>query len=65
MMGYYRASWEHEGKTKYYSLTQFEVTFAFTYRVRVGISDVVCASPRLLGGRFHAGMSLPSKLHLP
>lgn len=25
MMGYYRSAWEHEGKTKYYSLTQFEV----------------------------------------
>lgn len=25
MMGYYRSSWEDEGKTKYYALTQFEV----------------------------------------
>jgi len=25
MTGYYKASWEHEGKTKYYALTQFEV----------------------------------------
>jgi aminopeptidase 2 len=25
MMGYYKASWQHEGKTKYYALTQFEV----------------------------------------
>ncbi len=25
MMGYYKSAWEHEGKTKYYSLTQFEV----------------------------------------
>lgn len=25
MMGYYRSAWEHEGKTQYYSLTQFEV----------------------------------------
>ena len=25
MLGYYKASWEHEGKTKYYALTQFEV----------------------------------------
>jgi aminopeptidase 2 len=25
MMGYYRSSWEYEGKTKYYALTQFEV----------------------------------------
>ncbi|KAK7043674.1 Aminopeptidase 2 mitochondrial [Paramarasmius palmivorus] len=24
MVGYYRSSWEHEGKTKYYALTQFE-----------------------------------------
>ncbi|KDR73449.1 hypothetical protein GALMADRAFT_71758 [Galerina marginata CBS 339.88] len=28
MMGYYKASWEHEGKTKYYSLTQFGPTAA-------------------------------------
>ncbi|THH32969.1 hypothetical protein EUX98_g1220 [Antrodiella citrinella] len=28
MMGYYRAAWEHEGKTKHYSLTQFEPTAA-------------------------------------
>ncbi|KAJ3551896.1 hypothetical protein NM688_g4446 [Phlebia brevispora] len=26
MMGYYRSAWEHEGKTKYYTLTQFEPT---------------------------------------
>lgn len=26
MMGYYRSAWEHEGKTKYYTLTQFEVS---------------------------------------
>jgi len=25
MMGYYKSSWEHEGKTKHYALTQFEV----------------------------------------
>jgi len=25
MMGYYKSSWEHEGKTKNYALTQFEV----------------------------------------
>lgn len=25
MAGYYKSSWEHEGKTKYYALTQFEV----------------------------------------
>lgn len=25
MTGYYRSSWEEDGKTKYYSLTQFEV----------------------------------------
>ncbi|ESK92997.1 leucyl aminopeptidase [Moniliophthora roreri MCA 2997] len=24
MVGYYRSSWEHEGETKYYALTQFE-----------------------------------------
>lgn len=29
MMGYYRASWEHEGKTKYYTLTQFEASVPF------------------------------------
>ncbi|THH28050.1 hypothetical protein EUX98_g6135 [Antrodiella citrinella] len=28
MMGYYRAAWEHEGKTKHYSLTQFQPTAA-------------------------------------
>ncbi|KII88967.1 hypothetical protein PLICRDRAFT_109758 [Plicaturopsis crispa FD-325 SS-3] len=28
MMGYYKASWEHEGKKKYYALTQFEPTAA-------------------------------------
>ncbi|KAL0947133.1 hypothetical protein HGRIS_013264 [Hohenbuehelia grisea] len=28
MMGYYKSSWEHEGKTKYYALTQFEPTSA-------------------------------------
>ncbi|TFK42895.1 peptidase family M1-domain-containing protein [Crucibulum laeve] len=28
MMGYYKSSWEHEGKTKYYALTQFEPTAA-------------------------------------
>ncbi|KDR73433.1 hypothetical protein GALMADRAFT_72186 [Galerina marginata CBS 339.88] len=28
MMGYYKASWKHEGKTKHYSLTQFEPTSA-------------------------------------
>ncbi|KAJ3554813.1 hypothetical protein NM688_g2912 [Phlebia brevispora] len=28
MMGYYRSAWEHEGKTKYYTLTQFEPTAA-------------------------------------
>ena len=27
MMGYYRSAWEHEGKTAYYSLTQFEVRY--------------------------------------
>ena len=25
MMGYYRSAWENEGKTEYYTLTQFEV----------------------------------------
>ncbi len=25
MLGYYRSAYEHEGKTQYYSLTQFEV----------------------------------------
>ena len=29
MMGYYRSAWEHEGKTKYYTLTQFEVSLPF------------------------------------
>lgn len=24
MAGYYKSSWEHEGKTKFYALTQFE-----------------------------------------
>ncbi|KDR73439.1 hypothetical protein GALMADRAFT_72189 [Galerina marginata CBS 339.88] len=28
MTGYYKSSWEHEGKTKYFSLTQFEPTAA-------------------------------------
>ncbi|MCO5610061.1 hypothetical protein L7F22_064296 [Adiantum nelumboides] len=28
MMGYYRSSWEHEGKSGYYGLTQFEPTAA-------------------------------------
>ncbi|KAJ8469486.1 hypothetical protein ONZ45_g16876 [Pleurotus djamor] len=28
MTGYYKSSWEHEGKTKYYALTQFEPTAA-------------------------------------
>jgi len=28
MMGYYKSSWEHEGETKYYALTQFEPTAA-------------------------------------
>jgi aminopeptidase 2 len=28
MMGYYRSSWEQDGKTKYYALTQFEPTAA-------------------------------------
>ncbi|KJA27394.1 hypothetical protein HYPSUDRAFT_131428 [Hypholoma sublateritium FD-334 SS-4] len=28
MTGYYRSSWEEDGKTKYYSLTQFEPTAA-------------------------------------
>ncbi|KAI0075828.1 hypothetical protein K474DRAFT_1663834 [Panus rudis PR-1116 ss-1] len=28
LMGYYRSSWEHEGKTGYYALTQFEPTAA-------------------------------------
>ncbi|CAA7267619.1 unnamed protein product [Cyclocybe aegerita] len=28
MMGYYKSSWEHEGKTKHYALTQFEPTAA-------------------------------------
>lgn len=27
MMGYYKSSWEQDGKTKYYALTQFEVRF--------------------------------------
>jgi aminopeptidase 2 len=27
MTGYYRSSWEDEGITKYYALTQFEVCF--------------------------------------
>lgn len=26
MMGYYKSSWEHEGETKYYALTQFEAS---------------------------------------
>jgi aminopeptidase 2 len=26
MQGYYKSGWEHEGKTKYYALTQFEVS---------------------------------------
>jgi Peptidase M1 N-terminal domain len=25
LVGYYKSLWEHEGKTKYYALTQFEV----------------------------------------
>ena len=25
MVGYYKSAWEHEGTTKYYALTQFEV----------------------------------------
>lgn len=29
MMGYYRSAWEDEGKTKHYTLTQFEVRFCF------------------------------------
>lgn len=28
MTGYYKSSWEHEGKTKHYALTQFEPTAA-------------------------------------
>jgi aminopeptidase 2 len=28
MQGYYKSGWEHEGKTKYYALTQFEPTAA-------------------------------------
>ena len=27
MAGYYKSSWVHEGKTKHYALTQFEVSF--------------------------------------
>ncbi|KAF8232360.1 hypothetical protein L208DRAFT_1272750 [Tricholoma matsutake] len=27
MAGYYKSSWEHEGKTKFYALTQFEAAF--------------------------------------
>ena len=30
MMGYYRSSWQHEGKTEYYALTQFEVCLSVT-----------------------------------
>lgn len=26
LMGYYRSAWEHEGKTKYYALTQLGVS---------------------------------------
>jgi aminopeptidase 2 len=26
MAGYYKSSWEHEGKTKFYALTQFEAS---------------------------------------
>lgn len=26
MQGYYKSAWEHEGKTKHYALTQFEVS---------------------------------------
>jgi aminopeptidase 2 len=31
MVGYYRSSWEDEGKTKYYALTQFEVRSSTCY----------------------------------
>jgi len=30
MMGYYMSSWEQDGKTKYYALTQFEVNSTMT-----------------------------------
>ena len=54
MMGYYRSAWEHEGKTKHYALTQFEVsmqslTFPNMYSKTTSL--------RLLGGHSRAGMS--------
>ena len=58
LMGYYRSAWEHEGKTKHYALTQFEVSRYYlshelpcaqgrlAYRRQEGVSVLGRASPQ-------------------
>ena len=53
MLGYYRSTWETEGKTKYYTLTQFEVGLRVELWV---LTDILC-SPRQHVEPFPVGMS--------
>jgi hypothetical protein len=64
MMGYYKSSWEDEGKKKHYALTQFEVslgihTSGVTYLIKY------LQSPPLRDVHSLAGTSPYSRLHLP
>jgi len=54
MMGYYKSSWEHEGKKKYYALTQFEVWFSLNI-FHVLTNSLTNHSPRPHEEHFHVG----------
>lgn len=62
MQGYYKSGWEHEGKTKYYALTQFEVSF-FSINRLSQMSNLlfIHISQLLPGGHSLAGTNLCSK----
>lgn len=59
MMGYYCSAWEHEGKTAYYSLTQFEVRTCRVQRNPVFTNAFL--SLLLPDALSPAGTSLPSR----
>ena len=64
MQGYYKSSWVHEGKQKYYALTQFEVRTVLKGSYELPYSSFY-ASPLLPGVHSLAGMSRCSKRPLP
>ena len=66
MQGYYKSSWEHEGKKKDYALTQFEVRKNASRSVRL-INCLIHSSDtrlQLLGVRSLAGTNRCLKRHL-